>query len=182
LYKGWRGVLIEPSLEQFTRLKKFRKKDNHFFNCACVGFDFPNDTIRLMYSNLMTVALEGRNDILEPIEHTKSGELFLRQETTFAFRAQARTLQDILDECESPKIIDLLSLDVEGSELEVLAGVDFEKTNFRYVVIETRSIDQVRLFFGPKHYEEIGQLTHHDYLFRWSGMHLASANQSQVAF
>lgn len=168
LYKNWHGVLIEPSPKQFNKLKKFRKGKNHFFNCACVAFDFPKNTINLMYSNLMSVALEGRNDILDRVQHAKSGEFNLGQEETFTFQAQARTLQSILDECESPKIIDLLSLDVEGAELEVLAGVDFERTNFRYIVIETRSIDQVRLFLEPKNYEEIGQLTHHDFLFKWS--------------
>ncbi|WP_095696690.1 FkbM family methyltransferase [Candidatus Planktophila versatilis] len=167
LYKGWRGVLIEPSPKQFKKLKKFRKRKNHFFNCACVAFGFPKNTIDMMYSNLMSVALEGRNDILDRVQHAKSGEFHLEHEETFTFQAQARTLQSILDECESPKIIDLLSLDVEGAELEVLAGVDFGGTNFRYIVIETRSINQVRLFLEPKNYEEIGQLTHHDFLFKW---------------
>ena len=168
LYKGWRGVLIEPSAKQFKKLKKFRKGKNYFFNCACVAFDFPKNTIDMMYSNLMSVALEGRNDILDRVQHAKSGEFHLEHEETFTFQVQARTLQSILDECESPKIIDLLSLDVEGAELEVLAGVDFKRTNFRYIVIETRSINQIRLFLEPKNYEEIGQLTHHDFLFKWS--------------
>ena len=74
LFKGWHGVLIEPSPTQFKKLKKFRSKKNHFYNAACVAFDFPKDTIELIYSNLMSVALEGRNDILDPVEHAKSGE------------------------------------------------------------------------------------------------------------
>jgi hypothetical protein len=76
-------------------------------------------------------------------------------------------LQSILDESVSPALVDLLSLDVEGGELEVLAGVDFQKTNFRYIVIETRSIDEVRKFLFGYNYRELSQLTHHDYLFEY---------------
>ena len=42
LYKEWAGVLIEPSAKQFKKLKRFRSKKNYFYNCACVGFDFPS--------------------------------------------------------------------------------------------------------------------------------------------
>ncbi len=165
LYKGWQGILIEPSPKQFMRLKKFRSRKNLFYNCACVGFDFPKTTIELMYSNLMSIALEGRNDIQDPVAHAKEGENHSERERTFTFHAQARTLQSILDESHSPKIIDLLSLDVEGGELEVLGGVDFEKTSFRYIVVETRSIGEVRMFLEARNYQEIAQLTHHDFLF-----------------
>jgi FkbM family methyltransferase len=167
LFKGWHGVLIEPSPTQFKKLKKFRSKRNYFYNAACVAFDFPKDNIELIYSNLMSVALEGRNDILDPLEHAKSGEKHSDKEQTFRFQAQARTLQSILDESNSPALVDLLSLDVEGGELEVLGGVDFQKTNFKFIVIETRSIDSVRKFLNGHGYKELAQLTHHDYIFQW---------------
>jgi FkbM family methyltransferase len=168
LFKGWHGVLIEPSPIQFKKLKKFRSKRNHFYNAACVAFDFPKDKIELIYSNLMSVALEGRNDISDPLGHAKSGEKYSDREQSFRFQAQARTLQSILDESSSPALVDLLSLDVEGGELEVLAGVDFQRTNFKYIVIETRSIDVVRKFLQGHGYKELAQLTHHDYLFKWT--------------
>jgi FkbM family methyltransferase len=157
--------LIEPSPKQFKRLKKFRKGKNLFYNCACVSFDFPRTTIELMYSNLMSVALEGRNDIQDPIAHAIAGEVHSEKEKISTFHAQARTLQSILDESKSPKLIDLLSLDVEGGELEVLRGIDFDRTNFRFIVVETRSINEVRLFLDERNYKEIAQLTHHDFLF-----------------
>ena len=168
LYKGWRGVLIEPSPKQFKKLKRFRNSRNLFYNCACVSFDFPKATIELLYSNLMSVALEGRNDIQDPLAHAIAGESHSEREKTFKFQAQARTLQSILDESNSPKLIDLLSLDVEGGELEVLGGVDFERTNFRYIIIETRSISAVRQFLADRNYKEIAQLTHHDFIFALS--------------
>ncbi len=168
LYKGWAGVLIEPSPRQFAKLKKSRSKRSHFFNCACVGFDFPKPRIELMYSNLMSVALEGTNDIADPVAHAKAGESHSDKEEMYVFSAQARTLQSVLVEAKSPRLIDLLSLDVEGGELEVLRGIDFEYTNFKYIVLETRSINEIRGFLNPRGYEEIAQLSHHDYIFRWT--------------
>jgi FkbM family methyltransferase len=166
LYKGWHGVLIEPSPKQFSSLKKFRSRKNLFYNCACVGFDFPNTRIEIMYSNLMSIALEGRNDIQDPVAHAKEGENHSQREKAFTFHAQARTLQSILDEAQSPKIIDLLSLDVEGGELEVLGGIDFRRTNFRYIVIETRSIKEIGRFLEARNYKQIAKLTHHDFIFK----------------
>lgn len=169
LYKGWRGILIEPNPKQYQRLTNFRSKKSRFFNCACVSFDFPKSSIQLMYSNLMSVALEGRNDIQDRIAHAIKGEAHSDREKIFEFQAQARTLQSILDESLSPSVIDLLSLDVEGAELEVLGGVDFDKTNFRFIVIETRSIKEVNSFLEARNYKEIAKLSHHDYLISWKG-------------
>ena len=46
-----------------------------------------------------------------------------------------RTLTSILDETQ-PKEIDLFSLDVEGYELNVLEGLDFEKYKPKIIVVE----------------------------------------------
>lgn len=167
VFKGWKGVLIEPSPDQFKKLIKNRSHESFFFNCACVGFDFKKSDIQLMYSNLMTVALEGENDIQDRVAHAKAGESHSDKEKVYVFTANARTLQSVLEEANSPNLIDLLSLDVEGGELEVLKGINFEQTNFKYIVIETRSITEVREFLVPKNYQEVAQLSHHDYLFQW---------------
>jgi FkbM family methyltransferase len=47
-----------------------------------------------------------------------------------------RTLDDILSEARAPTPIDLLSVDVEGHEIEVLEGFDFERWRPRLVLIE----------------------------------------------
>lgn len=50
------------------------------------------------------------------------------------------TLTDILDFSNAPNIIDYFSLDVEGGEEMVLAGLDFTKYTFRTLTIERPSI------------------------------------------
>lgn len=49
---------------------------------------------------------------------------------------KTKTLTEILDKYNAPKYIDYLSLDVEGSELEVLKGIDFNKYIIGYICVE----------------------------------------------
>lgn len=48
-----------------------------------------------------------------------------KSESTFTFGAIARPLNQILIDANAPTKIDFLSLDVEGSEIEVLKGVNY---------------------------------------------------------
>ena len=47
-----------------------------------------------------------------------------------------RTLDEILSEARAPKSFELLSVDVEGHELEVLRGFDFERWQPRLILLE----------------------------------------------
>jgi FkbM family methyltransferase len=165
LFRGWKGILIEPSAKNFKALKWNRSQKNDFFNCACVSFFYPESEIELLFSDLMTVALQGENDLQNRADHAAKGEKFLSNGKVYKFKAQARTLQSILEEVGAPTRIDLLSLDVEGGELEVLNGIDFERYTFRFVLIETRSFEKVSEFLSRRGMGLVAQLTHHDYLF-----------------
>jgi FkbM family methyltransferase len=169
LFRDWNGILIEPSPRKFIELTKNRSKRNAFFNCACVSFEYPDSSIDLLYSNLMTVALSGKSDIKDRLAHAQSGKPLLKKEDNYRFTANARTLQSLLDEAGAPASIDLLSLDVEGSELEVLNGVDFSRNHFKYVLVETRSIEEMTKFLESHKYACVAKLSHHDYLFKFSG-------------
>ena len=68
-------------------------------------------------------------------------------------------------ESQVPKTIDFLSLDVEGAEIEVLKGIDFKKYRFKYILVESRNIENICKFLNLQNYEVIEKLSHHDYLF-----------------
>lgn len=138
-YQDWTGVLIEPIMHTFFRSKQIRSlQKNIFFNCACVGPDFIDSNIELLYSGLMTI-LSSKTVEFDPISWAESGEQFLaRGETVQKTWSTARTLDSILSEANSPNKIDLLSIDVEGSELGVLQGINFSKFLFKYILIETK--------------------------------------------
>ena len=76
-----------------------------------------------------------------------------------------RTLNSILIECNSPEVIDFLSLDVEGAELDVLRGVDFNRYRFRYIVIESRNFKNTIAFMYERQYKLLKILSVSDLLF-----------------
>ncbi len=164
-FKAWRGVLIEPHQQTYNRLINNRAPENSFWNAACVGFDFKNSEIELVFSNLMTSPLEGRNEISDPKLHAKTGEKYWGG-NSYIFKAPAKTLNQILKDSKSPKTIDLLSLDVEGAELEVLSGLDHAEFRFRYICVETSNFSAIQCFLKRNNYIFSIQLSKHDYLFR----------------
>ena len=54
------------------------------------------------------------------------------------------TLTDLLDSAKSPKFIEYMSLDTEGSELEILKSNDFKKYNFGVIDVEHNFIEPRR--------------------------------------
>jgi hypothetical protein len=93
------------------------------------------------------VAVQGGAEIVRPRE----------------VRVPARTLTSILEEVR-PGRIDLLSLDVEGYEVEVLRGLDLARFRPRYILVETRSVAATDAVLCG-HYDRIAQLSHHDHLY-----------------
>jgi len=165
IYKGWQGVLIEPSPSGFKSLVKNRSVKNAFFNCACVGFDYMEETINLIFSNLMTTPLVENTDVSNPLEHARQGEKYWGGKS-YIFSAPAKTLHSILHQSGIKSRIDLLSLDVEGGELSVLQGLDHTEFRFKYILVESRDFNRLRDFLESKGYEFIKKFSEHDYFFR----------------
>lgn len=117
-----------------------------------------------MYSNLMTTPNEGRSDIYDREAHAKSGQHLIESET-YKFWAKASTLNSLLIETQAPQQIDLLSLDVEGGEMEVFNGIDHDHFRFSVKCIESRSFGKLEEFLNMKRYKFEKKLTKHDYLF-----------------
>jgi len=164
-YLNYRGLLIEPHKATFDECVRNRDPENEFRNAACVGFDFNGTSLRLIYSGLMTTPVEGRSDIADKWKHAKSGAQFLKDEKIEVFEARAVTLDSILREVNAPEIIQLLSLDVEGGELEVLSGINFMDFSFEIICVETRSPSIVTNFLAKHGYKIKKKISHHDYLF-----------------
>ncbi len=164
--RGWRGVLIEPILHNFLKCRKNRAPDNAFYCAACVATDYTQPFVRLTYSNLMTVPHGVDSDIADPAQHARSGSAYLPAgDSIVDVMASARTLGSLLDEAGAPEVMDLLSLDVEGGELEVLKGLDHRRHRFRYLLVESRSPERLAEYLAHVGYMKIDKLSHHDYLF-----------------
>jgi FkbM family methyltransferase len=166
-HRHWRGVLVEPVPHNYLRCCANRSERNRIFCNACVSFDYKDRFVEMVFSNLLSSGIGLESDIEDPRGHAELGKQFLAEaEQVFTFGAVARPLNELLIEADAPRSIDLLSLDVEGAEMEVLRGVDHSRFRFKYMCIESRSKDKLVEYLGSHGYELVAQLTHHDYLFR----------------
>tara|TARA_B100000575_G_C23054850_1_gene607226 strand:+ start:184 stop:873 length:690 start_codon:yes stop_codon:yes gene_type:complete len=155
---NWKGILIEPITSVFDELKKNRHKNNYFKNCALTSQKYQNNNVEFYYN---------KNDTL-------TGGL-IRKENSEKINVKAKTFNQIMDEINLKDKIDFFSLDVEGSELEVLEGIDFNKHHIEYLLIETHNFIKLKSFLDLKNYKFIKRLSDYklldkpeygDYLFK----------------
>lgn len=132
----WEGICIEPIPYKFESLKKNRK-------CKCVNTavfhksDLEVDFSIHKYGEHTEDGISGITDYLD-----KHKEKVLKNETRI--KVKTKTLNDILSENDCPESIDYLSLDTEGTELEILRSVDLEKYKFKIISVEHNHIHDRR--------------------------------------
>lgn len=124
---NWTGILIEPSNDKFNECK-INRPNNFLFNCACVSFEYNEKTIRGDFNGSPMSSVGGKRRNFYPEVEVVS-----------------KSLQSLIDVTEFNEI-DFLSLDVEGYELEVLNGIDFEKQPINFVLIEVYEKDKNDIF------------------------------------
>lgn len=164
-YLGWSGVLIEPHPETFLQLNKNRKSSNFFANVACIDFGYTESLVDLFYSGLMTIQSNLKIDNPNYYGHSQKGKNYLDSQEVYKFSAKALTLDSILKSAGAPSIIDFLSLDVEGAELQVLEGINHQRYRFQVILIETKQICELENYLESKYYKRVDKVSHHDYVF-----------------
>ena len=117
---GWRGILIEPSVEGYEMCKQNRP-NSICLNYACVSCDYREDYVKgdFKYNDPMA-SVNGVRCNYDPTEFVS---------------VKAITMEKILDEhCDTN--IDFLSLDTEGYELNILKGMNLKKYRPNSMLIE----------------------------------------------
>ena len=164
--RGWTGVLIEPTPNNFLLCRQNRSDDVQVFCNACVSFDYPEKYVEMIYAGLMSVSIGLESDVEDAKAHADSAQPFLSgQHPMYRFGALARPLNDILVEAKSPALMDFLSLDVEGAEIEVLKGINHNQFRFKYLCVECRDEAVMTAYLASVGYRLVERLTHLDCLY-----------------
>jgi FkbM family methyltransferase len=153
---NWNGILIEPSIKAFDECIKNRSKNNFFYNCALVS----SDNIKEIYGDFDGSCMSSVN-----------GDRLKRQPQT---KVECRTLTSILKELNISNI-DLFSLDVEGYEMEVLKGLNFNIYSPQYILIEVyeNNKNEIFSFMTKNNYDYVDNITGYnitDFPY-WDGTH-----------
>jgi FkbM family methyltransferase len=124
--RGWHGINIEPLAANMRTLRARRPRDTNLE--IAVGEQDGAITFFEIgkwhgYSTTDAAIVEQhRRDGLEVIEH----------------KVPVRKLSDVLDEHASGTAIDFLKIDVEGTELAVLRGVDLHRHRPKIILLESK--------------------------------------------
>lgn len=162
--KGWRGVLVEGVPELYEKCKHLRHKSK-VYNCALVADDFTEPVVEMHFAHLMSVVDGARRDADAQAKHIGDGVRVQNLGGTYSVKVPARTLASILDTLPQPVSIDLLSLDVEGYELNVLKGLNLKKYKPKHILVEATFFDEVNDYLSAD-YEMVEKMSHHDYFYR----------------
>jgi FkbM family methyltransferase len=129
---NWSGVLVEPISELAEKCRRSRPNAKTY-ECACVGENAPDSlSLFIPYDNYSNDEIHSRAAIGKNIDGSK----FKKHKE---IKVQARTLNSILAE-ERVESIDLLSIDVEGAELEVLLGFSLNKYKPSLILLEDKHL------------------------------------------
>ena len=129
---NWKGICIEPIQEEYEKLVNNRK-------CICENISvYSSSNLELEFAICHENSL--LSGLYSHIDHHKNTV----DNNKKIFNSKTKTLTDILDINKSPKFIEYLSIDTEGSELEILKGIDFNKYMFGIIDIEHNYIEPRR--------------------------------------
>lgn len=152
-YYNWTGICVEPNPKYWEGLS-YRKCD---VVAAVLGqsrdkevtFKFPNRAAP--QGGIIGTQFDNKN----PSKFTNEDKL-----------RYTVTLEEVLHRFGSPKVIDYLSLDVEGSEEYILAKFPFDKYQFHLITIE-RPSDHLRQVLRDNDYLELTEIKHALGEFLW---------------
>lgn len=133
----WTGILVEPNPTLAERCRELRPGSSSFA-CACVDDESLREVtlfVPLRNGKEMDVHA-GINKNIDDFDYRQHREI----------KVPGRTLNSLLEEVGVDKI-DLLSIDVEGAELQVLKGFDLQKYRPELVLLEDK-----HLYLTKHHY------------------------------
>jgi FkbM family methyltransferase len=127
---SWKGILAEPARMWHKDLRANRKAQ---ISTSCVWSDSGRhiEFIEASIPELSTAE-----------EFMKSDSHAMSRSISKSYAVETISLNDLLLQHDVPKIVDYLSIDTEGSELQILSELDFTVWKFRVITVEHNFTEQ----------------------------------------
>ena len=152
---GWNGICIEPLPSAFSALEK-----NRASVCVKVAAYSVNDLeIEFVESGNISGIVQNyiASNVPAHLMYALHGN---------KIKVKTKTLADIMNEHKTPNFIEYLSIDTEGSELEILRGIDWIRYSFGYISVEHNSVEprrsQMRQFLEERGYKYLRENMYDD--------------------
>jgi FkbM family methyltransferase len=130
---NWKGICCEPIPSRFEKLVVNRP------NSICI-----NDAVYNQSGLQVTFDIAHNFDLLSGIaEHIDCHKSTVDSNKS-TVQVNTISLLDVLEKAKAPSFIDYMSLDTEGSELEILKAFNFEKYTFGLIDVEHNYIEPRR--------------------------------------
>ncbi|HEX3806149.1 MAG TPA: FkbM family methyltransferase, partial [Gaiellaceae bacterium] len=121
---GWNGIVAEPARGWHEQLRSTR---HCVIDTRCVW----------EASGLEIPFAETSDPFLSSIrEFAATPEYAAQQRDAMTYPVETISLNDLLDEHSAPGRIDYMSVDTEGTELEILSTFDFDRYEVRVLTVE----------------------------------------------
>lgn len=131
---GWTGICVEANPNLFQELKNNRP--NAISVQAAAWHENGETSFEITHSN--NSGIEGH--LLSRIANLDRNNKHFKdhfQESKEVFQVKTKTITSILKEHHVlPCVIDYLSVDTEGAELETLQGIDFSLVDIKFMTVE----------------------------------------------
>jgi FkbM family methyltransferase len=163
--RNWSGLLIEPNPIEFNKMVNHPRDLSHKENCAIsdieqeitfLSIEGPCNVLSGIKEFYNYQHIDRINRELEMYKNYPEGhELYSRKEE---IKMKAVRLQSLFDKYGITKV-DLISIDVEGAELQVLNSIDFDKTSIDVLLIENNyGLQKETEFLINKGYKLLGNI------------------------
>lgn len=160
---AWKGILIEPINDQFNALKKYRK------NAICekhilTSIQESGKTIKIYDAGPESLIQEDQIQNLSMSNADRMETLEAKNMIKGIENVVSISLSELLD-IHNINHVDVFFLDVEGSEINVLDGVDFNKHNIDNIVVETGAVEELKKYMKIKGFDRCENIARNDYIF-----------------
>jgi FkbM family methyltransferase len=124
--RGWTGIAIEPADEVFPRLQRNRP------DITCVqAFAWSRADEEVSYT-----FADGLSGVRSALPATLKHRYRKKLDDGATRKLKTTTLQQILDDHNAPRMVDYLSIDANGTDYQVLLGLDLTTRVFRTITVE----------------------------------------------